>query len=40
LGAEDMHGGALVDWLKDKPRLTHDPVKSEGVLARKRGCQE
>ncbi|MGY3421699.1 hypothetical protein ACVWZW_002174 [Bradyrhizobium sp. F1.13.4] len=40
LGAEDMHGGALVDWLEDKPRLTHDPVKSETILARERGCQE
>src|SRR3954452_3043007 len=40
LGAEDMHGGALVDWLEDRPRLTHDPVKSEAILARKRGCQD
>jgi hypothetical protein len=35
-----MHVGALVDRLEDKPRLTHDPVKSEAILARKRGCQE
>lgn len=40
LGAEDMHGGALVDRLEDKPTLTHDPVKSEAILACKRGCHE
>jgi hypothetical protein len=35
-----MHGGALVSGLEDKSRLTHDPVRSEAILARKRGCQE
>jgi hypothetical protein len=39
LGAEDMHGGALVDWLEDKSRLTHDPAKSEAILAREYRCQ-